>query len=311
MPVRDIDIERALSERDNLQSQCSTGPDLPEYVRAGISSMKSWQLYIWEPNAVDAMHDFWSRYINRKRFSDLFYLKDVPRFIEGLFQPSLHYFATEGYFLDPDAIPPEQRDYWGDDILRPSTRMMGYQMVEHAGLPIVLVALGTTFLRTGTVTFENWNRMQREISKIPIRDLMTSTYVMCNAEWRTLPIKNGMLTSHKSLEWVGVAYKMRIFLEQPFVGHQRVRHQTKPARRGFGEPDGLELVKISLREPIPLPVPKFNIPGISRLTGKPLEFEVPVRGHVRHCASGKEVLVKPHTRGPKGVRREHVIKVVR
>jgi hypothetical protein len=42
MAVNDLDIERALSERDVLKRQCEVRPDDPDYVRAGINSMKSW-----------------------------------------------------------------------------------------------------------------------------------------------------------------------------------------------------------------------------------------------------------------------------
>jgi hypothetical protein len=311
MPIKDLDLESAIKERDSLSAGLQVRPFDPNCVRAGLNSIKSWQIYVWEPNAVEAMHDYWSRRINSKRFFDLFYANGAPRFIEGLFQPSLHYFATEGYFLDADAIPKHQRNYWSDDILRPTTRIIGYRMIENNGLPQVLATLGTMSLKPDLVNFDNWNRMNREISQVPVRDLMVSQYILVNSEWRLLPIKNGMITSNKSLEWVSVAYKMRLFLEQPFVGHRRIRYQRPPTHRGLPAPEGLDVVKISLREGIPVPVPRFNIPFISRLTGRPLEFEVPVREHIRHCASGKQVVVKPHTRGPKGVRKEHIIKVVR
>jgi hypothetical protein len=52
-------------------------------------------------------------------------------------------------------------------------------------------------------------------------------------------------------------------------------------------------------------------PQVSRITGKKLDFEVDVASHIRICASGKAVRVRAHKRGPVGVTREKVIKIVR
>ncbi len=314
MPVKDLDIESALAERSRWLGTAVSDfgeSGTPEWGLEVIRSLWSSQIYVWEPSAVEAMERFWARWWNRKRFAEAFMSEGIPRFIDGVLQPSFHFFPSDGIFLDPDTLPAKKRNPWGDQIFSPTTRAISYHMCEHAQRIYIGLVLVTTHINKDAVDFSNVARVHREISSLPRRDVMTSPYMAAEIEWRPVEVKNGLPSTLKSLLWLKTVYKMRIFLEQPFVGHKRFRQPRRPSRHGRVEQEGLDIVKVSMREPLKVPVPKFILPPMSRVTGKPLEFEVEVRAHLRHYASGKVGPVTAHTRGPKGIKRERVIKVVR
>jgi hypothetical protein len=119
-----------------------------------------------------------------------------------------------------------------------------------------------------------------------------------------------VFSDRKPITWLIFLYQLQIFLAQPFVGHTRTQIHGTHKGKGSPEPPP-EIVQVLMREPLPSKIAKYFFPAIHPVTGRKLEFEVDVRAHERHCASGKVTTVRAHKRGPIGRAREKVVKVIR
>ncbi len=277
-----------------------------------LSSMRHSQIYVWEPKALQELEKFWLRPSNEKRFRDLCYNGRDLRYIPSLFDTAFHCCPADGFYCDQAMVPDSLAEPWTEVIFRPTTRVISVSTCVQDGVTYLPTILGTTHLYVKRVGITNWTKIEQQIASMPRRNLMRSTIVQFTAESRFPAVRDGMIFSRQPLDWLAKLYQMRIFLEQPYVGPLRVRPPKRDSRStGLFIRETMEVVKVQMREPVPRVVPKVFFPAISRLTGRPLEFEIEVRSHARHCASGLVVQVKAHSRGPKGVRRERVVKVIR
>lgn len=315
----DFDVQYALDRREWLAKRfdqfiCSQYLDeeTRKLKRRTGARLRTAKVYVWEPHAYEALKAFWSLERNRDQFDQLCRRKNGRvKIVPALLEESFHYFPVGG--LDfPGIIPLSKRNADCDLVFPPRTNIIAVGDSEVGGLHAFPILLNTLFLDPSELPPEGPDR-QRILSfllSLPARDVPLQKWISGNVRVQTIVTYEGhYLRDAEYAPWLLPLYAMRIFLEQPFLGYQKHRVNRAHAKK-IGTHRNEEVTRVYMRE-APNKYPRLVVPHVSRLTGRHLEFEVDVRGHTRHCHSGKVVPVRAHKRGPKGVHKERVVKVIR
>ena len=268
-------------------------------------------LYIWEPTAFDAFRKFWAEPANWSRFKREFFRGEDILYRERMVGDDFHVFPAPGRVLGEDMLPDRFLDPVLARIFPPTTRAIGSTGVRSGGtlfLPTVIESISVNPDR-----YEPWSRglaRMKPITAVPPVGSDDWHWLARTIETRFPKVVNGVVIDEKPLAWLAYLYQLQIFLVQPCVGFRRHIRHGKHKRSGITRP-APEVVKVLMRETLPVKVPHYTFPGYHPVTGHKLEFEVDVRAHERHCASGKIARVRAHKRGPIGRTREKIIKVIR
>ncbi len=315
----DADIESAFRQREQLVKACEGhiyAQELDEERRARhlllAHRLRSARIFVWEPAAYEAFERFWSLAANRRVFNELCLDSNGEvRFLPKLVDESFHYFPAGG-LLFPDVVPAAFRDPDCDAVFPPTTNAIVIGHLDSEGLHAVPILLNTPFLDPAKLPVDLDERMRvlTLMLNLPPRDMPFQPWVSINYRVQTLVVCQGDFVEGKGREWLLPLYRMRIFLEQPLVGFRPTRAHKAKSRK-MGVPRDEEFTKVYMREELGKKIPRFFLSKFSRVTGRKLEFEVAVRGHLRHCPSGKIVQVRSYKRGKLGVFREKVVKVIR
>lgn len=274
--------------------------------------LRSARIYVWEPNACEAFARLWSSERNTRHFNEhCLGANGEARYIPSLVDESFHYFPAGG-MLFPDNVDAALRDPHCDAVFPPTTNALAIGHLVCVDLHVLPVMLHTIYLNPAKLPpdLEERMRILKSVRDLPARDVKYQPWLSTHVRVPTLMVSHGEFVGTASSKWLLPLYQMRIFLEQPCVGLRATRAHKVRSRK-MGVPRNEEFTKVYMREDLGKKIPRFFLSKFSRVTGRKLEFEVSVRGHMRHCPSGKIVPVRPHKRGKLGVFKEKVVKVVR
>ena len=310
----DRDVELALEVRAETVRRAiegEVGQKLDEAFIPALASIKHNRIYVWEPPAIDAFWKFWDVPANWTRFKRDFFRDEDLIYREQMVGHEFHLFPAPGRLFGMDTLPEEHRDVPAAFVFPPTTRAIGTASCtvgDRHILPTVIETIHANpekldAFTTGIVRLE-------PISALPRPGTPESSMLLRTVETRFPKVVGGVVVDRKPLTWLACLYQLHVFLVQPFVGYSKrgYRGARKPSALAHAVP---EVVRVLMREPLPIHIPRFTFPEYHPLTGRKLEFEVEVRAHERHCASGKVALVRAYKRGPTGRSREKVIKVIR
>ena len=310
----DRDVELALKLRtdvvrraaEDLRGFPSDEPFIPS-----LLAIKHNRIYVWEPPAIDAFWKFWDVKANWARFKRDFFRGEDLIYREQMVGGDFHLFPAPGRLFGPDTLAEENRDVPASIIFPPTTRAIGtssYHVGDRHFLPTVIdtVLIDPKMVETPRKSMLRLDRLPA----LPDPGTLEAGKLICTVESRFPKVVGGLVVDRKPLTWLACLYRLQIFLVQPFVGYRRqIRRSPKKGARFAHEPPAV--VRVLMRDPLPTRISRYIFPTVHPLTGRKLEFEVEVRAHERHCASGKIAQVRSHKRGPSGRSREKVIKVIR
>jgi hypothetical protein len=310
----DSDVELALKQRDAVVAEAlkhdrECHNDLG-FVRAH-EAMRRNRIYVWEPDAMDAFWRFWENRTNLKTFMNAYMRSDGLVYQESMIGDEFHFFPAPGRLFAEDTLPKNFVDPIGSIIFPPTTRVIGTTTCTVAGKRFIPGVLQSVHVDPNKLlpTDRGMARLER-MTSLPPFGTPESARLRVTYETRFPKIVDGMIVDRKPIQWLICLYQLQIFLVQPFIGHTRTRHGQPKSGKRMDHP-APEIVQVLMREPLPVVIPKYTFPTYHPVTGRKLEFEVDVRSHERHCASGVVTTVKAHKRGPVGHSREKVVKVIR
>ncbi len=281
-----------------------------EYQRA-FEALRSSRVYVWERPAMEAFWTFWEDSRNYSHFMDKFFTHEGLIYRSDMITREFHMFPAPGRLLANDLQPERYKDPTLSLIFPPTTLAIGITGCELEGkkrLSAVIESIQANPNLRDPLTGKD------RIDKITVlpKEGPNVRRLMQHVETRYLTIENGIVADNggKPINWLMTLYQLQIFLLQPFVGHMRKVSRGQSKKKMTPLPPQ-EIVQVLMREPLPVRIPRYVVASVHPVTGKTLEFEVDVRAHERHLASGVVTTVRAHKRGPIGKSREKVIKVIR
>jgi hypothetical protein len=310
----DSDVEAALLVREELVDRAldhlRANPEVVKF-KGAFEEMRRSRIYVWEPPALEAFEKFWKNKENDKKFRQQCFDGKALTYKENLVGDEIHVFPAPGKLIDGVEVPPKFRVPGASVLFPPTTRGVGISS-SRQGIDYFLPAVILTVHADPEILALNGGGLRRvePIRTLPQYGTADAKRLMSTAETRFPRVIAGNVTDWRPIAWLTYLYKLQIFLMQPFVGAVRKRSKGKKKRKYDPEPPA-EIVQVLLREPLPRRIPRYIVPGFHPITGRKLEFEVDVKAHMRHCASGIVVPVTAHKRGPLGKTRVKVIKVIR
>jgi len=309
----DTDVETAIELRSQLVEGAlaqSREHNVHDAYLHAFEAMRTSRIYVWEPPAIDAFWQFWDDPRNYGRFMDEFFDREGLIYRQDLACREFHMFPAPGRLFGEELSPKDLRDDVASIVFPPTTRAIGITNCLVDGkqrLPAVIQSVQIDPAKL--VPGRGMERLDR-LPALPPTGTLEASRLVVHLETRFPQILSGIVVDRKPITWLICVYQLQIFLLQPFVGHMRkVRRSQKSGKRTPQPPQ--EIVQVLMREPLPVRIPKYIFLPVHPVTGRKLEFEVDVRSHERHCASGVVTTVRAHKRGPTGKTREKVIKVIR
>jgi len=296
-----VDVALAQAKEQNLHEA---------YFKA-FEAMRTSRIYVWEPPAIEAFWRFWEHPRNYDRFMEEFFEHDALVYRHDLVTREFHMFPAPGRLFGEELSPQEYRDEAASIIFPPTTRAIGVTHCTVAGTPRIPAIIQSIEIDPSKLMPIGSGIMRLDrLPALPPHGTIESSRLVVHCETRFPRILGDSVVDRKPITWLICLYQLQIFLLQPFVGHTRKVHRG-PKKGARDLQPAPEIVQVLMREPLPVRIPKYVFLAVHPVTGRKLEFEVDVRGHERHCASGVIAQVKPHKRGPTGKTREKVIKVIR
>lgn len=309
----DSDVELALQLRNELVEEAVRSAQERKYdtrfVRA-FESMRTNRMYVWEPTAIDAFWKFWSNKANYNRFMRDFVRDTGLIYKEEMVGQEFHFFPAPGRLFGKDTLPEDFYDVAGSIIFPPTTRAIGTVTNRVDGKLFVQGLIQSIHVDPQKLMPTGGMMRLDRLTALPPKGTLESSRLLLTNVTRFPKVIDGVLVDEDPITWLICLYQLQIFLVQPFVGHTRTRRHSQ--RKGRFDPQPApEIVQVLMRDPLTAKIPRYVFPNVHPITGRKLEFEVDVRAHERHCASGVIANVRQHKRGPSGKAREKVIKVIR
>jgi len=259
---------------------------------------------------MEAFWKFWSDQKNYSRFLDEFFSSRGLAYREDLTAHEFHIFPVPGKLLSEDLEPPKYHSSAASMIFPPSTRSIGLTTCEVDGVRRLAALIESIQIDPETLKRPGALLPSDRITRLPPFGTREASHLITHVETRYPRIEDGAVVDLRPINWLMTLYQLQIFLLQPFVGNMRKVNRGKTRAKQTPQPPQ-EIVQVLMRDTMPEIIPPYRIAAFHPVTGRKLEFEVDVRAHERHCASGVVVQVKAHKRGPIGNSREKVIKVIR